>query len=169
MLEGDELIALIGHATVNSPLDEFLTKNNIKSRPKGNSGYYDIEDKKNGIYFSYYESNQYSEKYFIPIKSKGNFILQGVVFRNKIVSKGGVVFSGKYPFGITSNSTPSDILRIFGKPKKTSAGNDEYADNYSYFSGVLIFSFGFNHQTHVLEYVDAQAANEYDREHGLID
>ena len=35
MLDGDKLVEFIGHATVNSPLDDFLKENGIKSRPKG--------------------------------------------------------------------------------------------------------------------------------------
>jgi hypothetical protein len=169
MLDGDKLIEMIGHATINSPLDEFLKANGVKSRPKGNSGYYDIEDKTVGIYFSYYEDDNYSEKFFIPIKSRGNFILQGIIFRNKIVAKGGTIFSGKYPFGVNSESKPEDILKKFGKPKKFEEGANDSPDNYSYFSGMMIFSFSFNHQTKALECVHVYAADKYDRKHGLID
>ena len=169
MLDGDKLVELIGHATVNSPLDDFLKENGIKARPKGNSGHYDIEDKSTGIYFQYYEYDNYSEKYFIPPKSKGVFIFQGAIFRNKVVAKGGSFFAGKYPFGATNKSTAEDILKTLGKPKKFKEGDEDSADTYHYFSGKTIFSFDFNYQTKVLECLQVEAANEYDRKHGLID
>ena len=169
MLDGDKLVEFIGHATVNSPLDDFLKENGIKSRPKGNSGHYDIEDKSSGIYFSYYEKENYAEKYLIPQKSKGNFVLQGVIFRNRVVSKGGVVFSGKYPFGTNEMITSEDILKKFGSPRKLKDGNSDLPTKYIYSEGMLIFTFGFNHKTGILELVNAYAANPHDRGHGLID
>ena len=169
MVDGEKLIKFIGHASVNSPLDDFLIMNNMKLRPKGNSGHYEVGEKTFGLDFQYREYDDYTDNYFIPSKSKGKFILQDVIFRRKIIAKGWIPFAGKYPFGVDERTKPDDILKKFGKPRKFSEGGDGSSETYVYSSEMLVFSFGFNHQTKELDFVKARVADKHDRKHGLID
>lgn len=115
-MDGDELVTLLGHSSVDSPLDNFLTLHNILIRPKGNSGSYLLSDKSHGLDFEYKESQDFESMSLIVAPTKGKFNLISVEFKSK-ASKKQQPYMGRLPFGLEFSMSPNDVTRVLGNPK----------------------------------------------------
>lgn len=167
-MDGHKFVELLGHASVNSPLDDFLTTNKIKIRPK-ESGDGRIEDRELGLYFVYEGKDAYADEYFIPQKSNGNLVLRGVIFRKKLLSKKHKPYEGTLPYGLAFSTTQPEVKKILGKPKKIEIGDDEDPDSYKFFLDGILVDVDFTHGTNLIECVALWVPGTYDRKNGLVD
>lgn len=167
MMDGNKFIELLGHASVNSPLDDFLTTNQIKIRPK-ESGDDSVEDKERGLSFVYAGKEEYAEEYFIPQKSKGNLVLRGVIFRKKLYSKKEKSYEGTLPYGLTFTTTQRDVQKLLGKPKKVEIDPDD-SDYYTFLIDGILVNIMFTHNTDLIECVALRVPGTYHRKNGLVD
>jgi len=117
-LDGNQLVALLGHASIASPLDDFLTYHGIKVRPKGNSGSYLLSDGLQGLDFEYKESDDFDEIALVAAPSRGKFNLLSVEF-NSTAAKKRKPFSGCLPFGLDFSMSPEAVAEIFWGNRRT--------------------------------------------------
>ena len=115
-MDGNELVSLLGHASIGSPLDDFLMRHGIKVRPKGNSGSYLLSDGLNGLDFEYKESQDFDDMSLMAAPSRGKFNLLSVEF-NSVGNKKRQPFSGTLPFGLDFSMTPVEVAGLLGQPK----------------------------------------------------
>ena len=98
-MDGSKLVELLGHASVHPELDDFLSQNGVKARPKGGDTPNLVGEKKLGLSFEYRAKEDFEQSVGTP-RSTGKFVLREVDFCTSKL-KGYTTFAGKLPFGVS--------------------------------------------------------------------
>lgn len=167
-LDGNQLVALLGHASVASPLDDFLTQHGIKVRPKGNSGSYLLSDGPQGVDFEYKESDDFDEIALAAAPSSGKFNLLSVEF-NANAGKKRQPFSGHLPFSLNFSMTPEDVAALLGQPKDFLGGSESQGSVSIYLAGDRLVTIGRAVGDRTISWVRVGVLTVDDRQSGYLD
>lgn len=129
-MDGSKLVELLGHASVHPELDDFLSQNGVKARPKGGDTPNLVSEKKIGLSFEYRAKEDFEQSVGVP-RSTGKFILREVDFGTSKL-KGYTTFAGKLPFGVSFATSESGLESVFGAPRESLAGDDEDGPQHIY-------------------------------------
>ena len=158
MMDGNRLVGLLGHASTQPELDDFLSSNGVKARPKGGDTPNLVSEKKLGLSFEYRALEDFEQSVGKP-KSTGKFIFREVDFSTK--------FAGKLPFGVTFATSEGGLQSVLGAPRETLEGDDDDGPNHVYYHDGLIIVAQLSVGGKSIEWFRVGLPTNADREQGL--
>lgn len=164
MMDGNALIALLGHASDQGPLDAFLTRHGVVVRPAGGNDTGLVRDKKSGLAFEYRDQDSFEESVGKPCAS-GLFILRGVDFYSDM--DGYRAFTGTLPFGATFSMAETQMAALLGQPRKTLAGDKNEGPQHSYCLRELLVVAKFRAKGEGVSWLRAALPTHANRRQGL--
>jgi hypothetical protein len=165
MMDGSKLIELLGHASTHPELDDFLSQNGVKVRPKGGDTPNLVSEKKLGLSFEYRAQEDFEQSVGKP-RSSGKFILREVDFSTDKVGRF-ATFAGEFPFGVSFATSESGLESVFGAPRESLAGDDEDGPNHVYCVQGLIVVAQFSVGGKSIEWLRVGLPTNADRDQGL--
>ncbi len=129
-MDGNQLVELLGHASVDPVLDDFLSRNGVTVRPKREDDVDPVGDAKKGLAFEYRDPDGFRKAIGEP-RSEGKFVLRGVDFYGDKV-EGNTGFGGTLPFGLSFTTTEAEAASLLGAPRKQLAGDKKDGPQNTY-------------------------------------
>jgi len=164
-MDGNQLVELLGHASANPSLDDFLSRNGVTVRPKRGNDVDPVRDTKNGLAFEYKDPDGFRKSVGEP-RSEGQFVLRGVDFYADKV-EGNTGFSGTLPFGLTFTTTEAEVAPQLGAPRKKRAGDKKDGPQNTYCVGDRLVVVSFAVGGAGVRWVRVALPTVFNREQGL--
>jgi hypothetical protein len=159
-MNGEDLLAYLGHASVEPTFDDYLASIGIKGRPKKNEStvYVDSDDGKLVLTFQSYEA--YEEESLVPPKSDGKFIFQTATFKRD--------FQGVLPYDLVFDAAPEAVTATLGQPRKSrDLSNGEQSITYFYLGHLVVVRFSSGGRG--IDWLSVGVPDIYNKQQGLAE
>lgn len=166
VIHGDELVALLGHASKKSPLDEHLKRHNLLKRPRGYSGYYAITENFFGLTFTYKDWPSFEEDFIHEAKSQGDFILTEIDFTTRTTTKERP-FTGTLPFGLSFSMPRQTVMAKFSQPVDSWDGDQKKGSIEIFVQDKVMITVAFKPGDQSIDWMRVLMPNKIHRKRGV--
>lgn len=115
MIDGMQIVDLLGRSSVDDSLERVLLGFDLKNRPKGPDLDVSVDESARGLVLLFKALITYREEIGEPV-SEGKYVFSGIHFSDAVPAEQTKRFDGILPFGLRFGMTQSQIIAHLSSP-----------------------------------------------------